>query len=103
MAEVSTPPGPALPRPSAGPPRRRNAPDHLRGRALRVRRWRLCGDQYRGCGLSGWVSTKTLYRLILTQPLLFDGMVTDRLDRTLASVDSTRRIMPKSKKRFMRR
>jgi len=33
------------------------------------------------------VSTKTLYRLIPNKASLFDGMVTDRLDRTLASVD----------------
>ena len=33
------------------------------------------------------VSTKTLYRLIPNKAALFDGMVTDRLDRTLASVD----------------
>src|SRR5580700_1459877 len=33
------------------------------------------------------VSTKTLYRLIPTKAALFDGMVTDRLDRTLAKVD----------------
>ena len=33
------------------------------------------------------VSTRTLYRLIPNQASLFDGMVTDRLDRTLASVD----------------
>ena len=37
----------------------------------------------RGAG----VSTKTLYRLIPNKASLFDGMVTDRLDRTLASVD----------------
>lgn len=33
------------------------------------------------------VSTKTLYRLIPNKASLFDGMVTDRLDRTLAGVD----------------
>ena len=33
------------------------------------------------------VSTKTLYRLIPNKAALFDGMVTDRLDRILASVD----------------
>jgi AcrR family transcriptional regulator len=33
------------------------------------------------------VSTKTLYRLIPSKAALFEGMVTDRLDRTLASVD----------------
>jgi len=33
------------------------------------------------------VSTKTLYRLIPNKAALFDGMVTDRLNRTLASVD----------------
>lgn len=33
------------------------------------------------------VSTRTLYRLIPNKVSLFDGMVTDRLDRTLASVD----------------
>ena len=33
------------------------------------------------------VSTKTLYRLIPNKASLFDGMVSDRLDRTLASVD----------------
>jgi AcrR family transcriptional regulator len=33
------------------------------------------------------VSTKTLYRLVPNKAALFDGMVTDRLDRTLASVD----------------
>jgi len=33
------------------------------------------------------VSTKTLYRLIPNKAALFDGMVTDRLDRTLANVD----------------
>jgi len=33
------------------------------------------------------VSTKTLYRLIPNKASLFDGMVTDRLDRSLASVD----------------
>lgn len=33
------------------------------------------------------VSTKTLYRLIPNKAALFEGMVTDRLDRTLASVD----------------
>ena len=33
------------------------------------------------------VSTRTLYRLIPNKASLFDGMVTDRLDRTLASVD----------------
>jgi AcrR family transcriptional regulator len=33
------------------------------------------------------VSTKTLYRLIPNKASLFDGMVTDRLDRALASVD----------------
>ncbi len=33
------------------------------------------------------VSTKTLYRLIPNKASLFDGMVTDRLDRTLARVD----------------
>src|SRR5665213_672892 len=33
------------------------------------------------------VSTRTLYRLIPNKSALFDGMVTDRLDRTLANVD----------------
>jgi AcrR family transcriptional regulator len=33
------------------------------------------------------VSTKTLYRLIPNKASLFDGMVTNRLDRTLASLD----------------
>src|SRR3984893_6214002 len=33
------------------------------------------------------VSTKTLYRLIPNKASLFDGMVTDRLERTLAKVD----------------
>jgi AcrR family transcriptional regulator len=33
------------------------------------------------------VSTKTLYRLIPNKASLFDGMVTDRLERTLANVD----------------
>jgi AcrR family transcriptional regulator len=33
------------------------------------------------------VSTKTLYRLIPNKASLFEGMVSDRLDRTLASVD----------------
>jgi AcrR family transcriptional regulator len=33
------------------------------------------------------VSTRTLYRLIPNKASLFDGMVTDRLERTLASVD----------------
>src|SRR5580658_7189249 len=33
------------------------------------------------------VSTKTLYRLIPNKAALFDGMVTDRLDRALASID----------------
>src|ERR1700738_4658499 len=33
------------------------------------------------------VSTKTLYRLIPNKAALFDGMVTDRLERALASVD----------------
>jgi AcrR family transcriptional regulator len=37
----------------------------------------------RGAG----VSTKTLYRLIPNKTALFDGMVTDRLDRALANVD----------------
>jgi AcrR family transcriptional regulator len=33
------------------------------------------------------VSTKTLYRLIPNKASLFEGMLSDRLDRTLASVD----------------
>jgi AcrR family transcriptional regulator len=33
------------------------------------------------------VSTKTLYRLIPNKASLFDGMVSDRLDHTLANVD----------------
>jgi AcrR family transcriptional regulator len=33
------------------------------------------------------VSTKTLYRLIPTKAALFEGMVSDRLDRFLAAVD----------------
>jgi AcrR family transcriptional regulator len=33
------------------------------------------------------VSTKTLYRLIPNKASLFDGMVSDRLDRALANVD----------------
>ncbi|MGA2288962.1 TetR/AcrR family transcriptional regulator [Bradyrhizobium sp.] len=33
------------------------------------------------------VSTRTLYRLVPNKAALFDGMVTDRLDHTLASVD----------------
>ncbi len=33
------------------------------------------------------VSTKTLYRLVPNKASLFDGMVSDRLDRTLANVD----------------
>jgi AcrR family transcriptional regulator len=33
------------------------------------------------------VSTRTLYRLVPNKASLFDGMVTDRLDRSLASVD----------------
>jgi AcrR family transcriptional regulator len=33
------------------------------------------------------VSTKTLYRLIPNKAALFDGMVTDRLDRALANID----------------
>jgi AcrR family transcriptional regulator len=36
------------------------------------------------------VSTKTLYRLIPNKASLFEGMVSDRLDRTLASVDLQR-------------
>jgi AcrR family transcriptional regulator len=36
---------------------------------------------------SAGVSTKTLYRLIPNKSALFDGMVTDRLDRALANVD----------------
>ncbi len=37
----------------------------------------------RGAG----ISTKTLYRLIPNKTALFDGMVTDRLDRALANID----------------
>src|SRR5450631_4666188 len=33
------------------------------------------------------VSTKTLYRLIPNKAALFEGVVTDRLDRTLANVE----------------
>ncbi len=33
------------------------------------------------------VSTKTLYRLIPNKAALFEGMVSDRLDRTLANID----------------
>ncbi len=33
------------------------------------------------------VSTKTLYRLIPNKAALFDGMVTDRLDRAFANID----------------
>ena len=54
MAEIEptedTGPGPALPGPAAGPPRRRDAADHLRGGAARIRRQRLCRDQHGGGG-----------------------------------------------------
>jgi AcrR family transcriptional regulator len=33
------------------------------------------------------ISTKTLYRLIPNKAALFDGMITDRLDRALAGID----------------
>ena len=50
------------------------------------------------------VSTKTLYRLIPNKAALFEGMVTDRLDRLLVQRQSARRsIMPKSNRRFTRR
>src|SRR6202051_3435990 len=66
--------------------------DETRGLIYEAARHEFAGNGYAATGMEAvarWagVSTKTLYRLIPNKASLFDGMVTDRLERTLANVD----------------
>ena len=66
--------------------------DETRGLIYEAARHEFAGRGYAATGMEAvarraGVSTKTLYRLIPNKASLFDGMVTDRLDRTLAKVD----------------
>ena len=66
--------------------------DETRSIIYEAARHEFAGSGYAATGMEAvarraGVSTKTLYRLIPNKASLFDGMVTDRLDRTLAKVD----------------
>jgi AcrR family transcriptional regulator len=66
--------------------------DETRGLIYEAARQEFAASGYAAAGMEAvarraGVSTKTLYRLIPSKASLFDGMVTDRLDRTLAKVD----------------
>ena len=66
--------------------------DETRGLIYEAARHEFAGNGYAATGMEAvarraGVSTKTLYRLIPNKASLFDGMVTDRLERTLAKVD----------------
>jgi AcrR family transcriptional regulator len=66
--------------------------DETRGIIYDAARREFAANGYAATGMEAvarraGVSTKTLYRLIPNKAALFDGMVTDRLDRTLANVD----------------
>jgi AcrR family transcriptional regulator len=66
--------------------------DETRGIIYDAARHEFAANGYAATGMEAvarraGVSTKTLYRLIPNKAALFDGMVTDRLDRTLANVD----------------
>jgi AcrR family transcriptional regulator len=66
--------------------------DETRGIIFEAARHEFAGNGYAATSMEAvarraGVSTKTLYRLIPNKAALFEGMVTDRLDRTLASVD----------------
>ena len=66
--------------------------DETRGLIYEAARHEFAGNGYAATAMEAvarraGVSTKTLYRLIPNKASLFDGMVTDRLERTLAKVD----------------
>jgi AcrR family transcriptional regulator len=66
--------------------------DETRGLIYEAARHEFAGSGYAATAMEAvarraGVSTRTLYRLIPSKASLFDGMVTDRLDRTLAKVD----------------
>src|SRR5438552_18975018 len=66
--------------------------DETRGLIYEAARHAFAGNGYAATSMEtvarrAGVSTKTLYRLIPNKAALFEGMVTDRLDRTLANVD----------------
>ena len=66
--------------------------DETRSLIYEAARHEFAGSGYAAAGMEAvarraGVSTKTLYRLIPSKASLFDGMVSDRLDRTLAKVD----------------
>jgi AcrR family transcriptional regulator len=66
--------------------------DETRSIIYEAARHEFAGSGYAATGMEAvarraGVSTKTLYRLIPNKASLFDGMVTDRLERTLAKVD----------------
>src|ERR1700689_899917 len=87
MAEIDT----AQDRRCRGRPQVR-PDDETRGIIYEAARHEFAGNGYAATGMEAvarraGVSTKTLYRLIPNKASLFDGMVTDRLERTLAKVD----------------
>src|SRR6202140_137240 len=66
--------------------------DETRGIIYEAARHEFAAGGFAATGMeavarSAGVSTKTLYRLIPNKASLFEGMVSDRLDRTLANVD----------------
>jgi AcrR family transcriptional regulator len=66
--------------------------DETRSLIYEAARREFAGSGYAAAGMEAvarraGVSTKTLYRLIPSKASLFAGMVSDRLDRTLAKVD----------------
>src|SRR6202140_2748733 len=66
--------------------------DETRGIIYEAARHEFAGNGYAAAGMEAvarraGVSTRTLYRLIPNKASLFEGMVSDRLDRTLARVD----------------
>src|SRR5580692_5709816 len=66
--------------------------DETRRLIYEAARHEFAGDGYAATSMEtvarrAGVSTKTLYRLIPNKASLFDGMVTDRLDRALANLD----------------
>jgi AcrR family transcriptional regulator len=91
MAEIDTPEDPDQGRRCRGRPQVR-PDDETRRIIYEAARREFAGSGYAATSMEAvarraGVSTKTLYRLIPSKAALFDGMVTDRLDRTLASVD----------------
>jgi AcrR family transcriptional regulator len=91
MAEIDTPQDPDRDRRCRGRPQVR-PDDETRAMIYEAARHEFAGNGYAATSMEAvarraGVSTKTLYRLIPNKASLFEGMVSDRLDRFLAKVD----------------